>query len=86
METTIVEEQICPYCGHSLDVHSTAEGKPEDGDISICFYCGEIIIFSEHLSLLKCNVNELNLDSDVLGEILRIQKKIKNKIANENNN
>lgn len=81
METTIIEEQACPYCGHMLDTHNAVKGIPEPGDISICFYCGEIMIFSEYLSLLKCGDKILESRFDeIREEALRIQKEIKSKL------
>jgi hypothetical protein len=84
METTKTEEQFCPYCGHVVDAHSTDQGTPSPGDLSICFYCGEIMRFSEYLSLLKCNVEELNLDSSAIYEINRIQDLIKKHHGKDN--
>ena len=78
METTRTDEQFCPYCGHLIDAHSTKDGTPSPGDISICFYCGEVMIFSKYLSLIKCTDKDyFDMDSDTLQEIKRIQKEIK---------
>jgi hypothetical protein len=39
----------CPSCSHPLDActpHRGGPGKaPRAGDLSICFYCGEMLIF-----------------------------------------
>lgn len=46
----------CPYCGGHLDAAASAEGDdvmPRPGDPSICFHCGEWLIFGEDLKLRK---------------------------------
>ncbi len=78
METTRLEEQVCPHCGHDLDAHSGKNGAPDPGDISICFYCGELIVFSEYLSLIKCSEEYLTqIDEETLTTVRNIQTKIK---------
>ena len=78
MKTTHLEKQVCPYCGHILDAHSADEGFPAPGDISICFYCGGLNIFSNYLSLIKCKDEDLkSFDSETLEKIKEIQESIK---------
>lgn len=44
----------CPHCGYSMDRAAPVgddAGAPDPGDTSICFGCGEILIFDEQLTL-----------------------------------
>ena len=40
----------CPSCGQDNDGHTRATGpaaEPSPGDVSLCFYCGTVGIFTE---------------------------------------
>jgi hypothetical protein len=40
----------CTNCGTKLDAVSqvdSEDGDPRDGDVSICLYCGHLMIFSD---------------------------------------
>lgn len=40
----------CPTCGKALDAQTRADGAqaaPSPGDVSICFYCGELLEFGD---------------------------------------
>jgi hypothetical protein len=41
----------CPFCGKVMDCASNIEGKgaPEPGDVSLCIYCGGVMIFDREL-------------------------------------
>lgn len=45
----------CPTCNTSLNAATgvDTDAKPENGDISICFGCGEILTFNDDLTLSK---------------------------------
>ena len=47
----------CPVCLELLDGASgfNTDNAPKEGDISICIYCGEILIFNDDFSLSKAN-------------------------------
>jgi len=39
---------ICPYCGQHHDAATNVERRdyvPDDGDVSLCFGCGEFCVF-----------------------------------------
>jgi hypothetical protein len=39
---------ICPFCGQHHDAATSTERRdyvPEDGDVSMCFSCGEFCVF-----------------------------------------
>lgn len=53
----------CPFCGTLLDgaVCVTDEDcMPQEGDITICAYCGEILIYEEGLFLRKLEDEEFD--------------------------
>lgn len=43
-------ETKCPFCSYILDATSEVEGEditPSEGDIALCWNCGEWMVFSE---------------------------------------
>ncbi len=42
-----VVETACPVCNRKLDAATSVmdEARPRDGDISICLYCGSLLVF-----------------------------------------
>lgn len=57
--STRVPDSKCPVCGKVLDTAS-GNAAPEPGDISVCFYCHNIMVFDENLALQKADEeNEL---------------------------
>jgi hypothetical protein len=59
MKTTNLE-MACPWCGRNLDRVSCIDGEdvPEEGDISLCFGCGEWCVFDNGMHLRKPNDEE----------------------------
>lgn len=53
----------CPSCKHDLDRASNASNtercRPEPGDVSVCFYCLEVLIFAEGLGVRLPTPEEL---------------------------
>lgn len=51
MVTTIISENLtCPYCKKQVEAATGAidpKAIPKPEDVSICFYCGEIMIFAQ---------------------------------------
>ena len=43
----------CPTCKHHLDMAQKAqgEGEPEEGDYTICLYCGSVLQFTADLDV-----------------------------------
>ena len=58
-----VSESRCPNCGYKLDptIKGFGEHTPVAGDASICFNCGDIMVFNAYMSLRKPTPQE-NLD------------------------
>lgn len=52
-ETTKLPESICLDCGKKLDAatSSTDDSSPSAGDVTICFYCGHVMVFAADLTL-----------------------------------
>jgi len=61
MTETRVPESICPSCGAPNDGASHPDGKPSEGDLSICMYCGHLAIFRADLRLRDPTVAELEI-------------------------
>ena len=63
----------CSNCGKEFDMHSNVEDEslePEEGDISICLYCGEINQFKNgSLELIDMAV----LPEDTQKEIMKLE-------------
>jgi hypothetical protein len=52
MQITITKESKCPYCGYIID-RASGDGKPKDGDITICFECLSLSEFTSEMTLKK---------------------------------
>jgi hypothetical protein len=52
----------CPYCNTELTaaaiVNAEDDPKPDPGDLTMCFMCGEWLVFTEDLDLRKPNDEE----------------------------
>jgi len=55
---TLTNPQICK-CGRTLNAHA-GNTIPETGDVSVCYYCGRIMIYNENLSLREPTEAELS--------------------------
>lgn len=52
----------CPICGENLNAATQVNNeavKPEPGDVSVCFVCGEISIFGPDLKLTAAKESDL---------------------------
>lgn len=56
------DKHRCPVCDNPLTAATgvDTDAKPEEGDISICFGCGEILTFNADLTLSKISEEKLN--------------------------
>lgn len=59
--TTRINGTDCPYCGKGCDAVTGVnnEGTASPGDVSICWYCGEVALFGAELDLRKPTPQEL---------------------------
>lgn len=62
MTTTSVKPDVCPYCSHELDTVTSApmnpEATPQEGDITICIECVNVLVFKENLTVRKPTLAE----------------------------
>lgn len=75
---------VCPTCGYELDAATNLVSiydrstTPNKGDFSLCFKCGEILVFAEDLSLHLATLDELMAaDSTNHSQLSHIQQKIR---------
>lgn len=64
------EENRCPYCDSKVDGATEISGDkaPKPGDVSICFYCIQFLVFDENLGVKKPSAElekELNNDKNL---------------------
>jgi len=47
-ESTYQQPTTCPHCGVGQDLHTNTTGArpPEDGDVAICWRCGDVAVFA----------------------------------------
>lgn len=62
---------LCPWCGRSMDRMSSvnADAVPEEGDVSLCFGCGEWCVVDNGMHLRKPNdkeFEEIGTDPDCM--------------------
>lgn len=53
-ETSRLETDACPQCGHGIDAATAADGgggKPRQDDLTVCFYCAALLTFDVNLKL-----------------------------------
>lgn len=54
---------ICSNCHHAIESNTEVGGDshlPTPGAISICFYCGQVCVFNDDLSLRKITEEEMD--------------------------
>lgn len=58
---TDIPETFCPFCDAYLDSATELGSKrrPSPGDLSVCLYCAEVLIFGATKNLRKPHVFEL---------------------------
>lgn len=73
----------CPTCGYVVDSATHVGDKeisPNDGDLSLCLKCGEILVFNPDLSLRASTLNDLmGLPADTNATLERAQTLIRAK-------
>lgn len=73
-----VPKSLCPYCDNKLDAAGSLDGEhtPQNGDISLCINCAQILMFDENLQLRKPSIDE---EREALSDenVVKAQKYIK---------
>lgn len=75
----IVEKTACPYCGKAINMATNTENErgPEEGDLSVCGWCGGLLIFNEDLSIRKLTIEEIaNLGDNERIMLVRIRTEV----------
>ena len=57
-----IMETHCKSCHHIIDAHTSIgdDAIPNEGDLSICFYCGVVSTFDADLNLIPMTEEELS--------------------------
>lgn len=77
--TTKINDDICPNCKSVLNACTgvNSEQNPSPGDITICFYCGSVLKFSDDMTLVEPTIDDyVAMPKDGLFEIIMIQQQI----------
>jgi hypothetical protein len=74
-------ESTCPTCNSKLNAASSISGEdisPEPFDITVCYYCGEILEFAEDL-LVKVitSTSKKSLPYEQLADITAVSNRLK---------
>jgi hypothetical protein len=67
-----IKQSECLSCGRPLNSTSCVDGSdaaPSPGDVTVCFYCGLVMIFTDDLSLRDLTRDEMLEAIDTLKEI-----------------
>ena len=53
----------CPQCNYKLDgsshIHGESTTAPEEGDLSVCLNCGQVLTYEANQTMRKITVREL---------------------------
>lgn len=51
-KTSRVPGNVCPACKHPMDAATSTDrpAKPKPDDVSVCFECGQVLLFNEDLT------------------------------------
>lgn len=82
MKTTKLGTDYCPSCDGILDTCTSTDGEevPSPGDVTLCFYCGEVLQFTDDMSTqILPDVVIDSFDEEQKTYIRRLQNAIKNK-------
>lgn len=78
--TTVTQDNECPGCNKTVNAATGTDGVsvPSQGDLSICFNCGTLLVFNEDLTVRILELEELVLlDQTVRDELNQIQNAVR---------
>lgn len=63
----------CPSCGHALNAVQcfTAGEPPSPGDVAVCGYCGELLVFDDELRHRRAT--RADLDGLTVGDLAHLR-------------
>lgn len=62
MKPNITTESKCPGCGRGLTYERARRrggDPPRPGDLSVCIYCAEALVFNDDMSVRQATVGDL---------------------------
>lgn len=75
MSCHLSDDLVCPSCGSKLNgaTDPVGDATPSSGDITVCLYCGHILVFTDDLRLRNPTDEEIH---EIAGDvrILAIQR------------
>jgi hypothetical protein len=84
--THFIQEIKCPYCEHPIDALSGTR-QPKEGDISLCGYCGGLLVIHLELNppvvpitdeeLLALEPAELQMLKDIQERLQKFNQELK---------
>lgn len=67
MTTTRLPATECPTCTKELDAASGKPGAvPDPGDVTVCVYCGEVLIIDDRYRLARCDDESIRTHPEVV--------------------
>lgn len=82
MSSYLGHEDACPICFHELDSATDIVGndKPKPGDLSVCLYCAELLVFDDALRHVSLDENGglESLEPEERRLLLLAQKAVRN--------
>jgi hypothetical protein len=84
-----LRQDRCPYCGKTVDSLGTLQGEPplaSEGDMSVCFGCGEVMQFDADFRLQKMSAAEIAaLTPEEAADLKKTQEMIRAHLRGELN-
>ena len=77
--TTRMGIDYCPSCGMCCDTATDINGTatPVPGDLSVCFYCADFLMFSEDMALIVMpDIVFENLPEDTITQLIMVREAI----------
>ncbi len=77
------EPIVCPSCNAKLNCSTNiiSEDPPDPGDMSICCYCGDLLVYTENRELrMATEADRATLNEEEAFLIKTVQAKIRGKI------
>jgi hypothetical protein len=71
----------CPVCGYAMDAATCAfekKPKPKTGDFGVCMKCGEILVFSQTMTLREAKLDDfMSCGPTLFQQLDRVQQLIR---------
>ena len=82
IKTYDLEGNTCPYCNKKVDAVTTSNKdnprQPQEGDLTVCFDCGNISVFGHGMKMRPCRDEDLeNASEDLVVSLFQLADRIK---------